>query len=81
MSILEIEFLDGKKIELEIEECGDQRGIFSWRGDAAQAKRYGYVAARNGKAITLNGEAGPNVEQYPLESIRKLRERGERKRR
>jgi len=75
MSILEIEFMDGKKLELEIEESSDQIGFFSWRGDAAQAKRYGYVAACDGKAITLNGEAGEGIDRYPLASIRKLRER------
>ena len=76
MSILEIEFMDGKKLELEIEECSDQAGFFSWRGDAAQAKRYDYVAARNGIAVTLNGEAGKGIDRYPMESIRRLRERG-----
>lgn len=74
MNILEIEFLDGKKIQLEIDGCSDQGGYFSWRGDANQAKRYGYVAARDGVAVTLNGEAGPGIERIPLSAIRKLRE-------
>lgn len=78
MRILEIEFLDGKKLELEIEEMGDQGGIFGWRGDAAQAKRYGYVAARDGKAVTLNGfppGSYDRIDLYPLASIRRLKEK------
>lgn len=75
MAILEVEFLDGKTMAFEIEECGDQGGMFSWRGDANQARRYGYIAVRNGKALALNGDASPNVERYPLNSIRRMAER------
>lgn len=74
MSVLQIEFMDGKKLKLEIDQCSDQIGLFCSRGDVSQARRLGYVAARNGAAIALNGEAGKGIECYPLSSIRKLKE-------
>ena len=74
MARLEIEFIDGKILTLEIESIGDQGGLFNWRGDAKQAKRLGYVAARNGVALALNGKAGHGIDCYPMKSIRRLRE-------
>jgi hypothetical protein len=78
MSKLEIEFLDGRMLELEIEEASDQAGFFHWRGDAEQAERYGCVAARDGKALALNGlPTGKynRIDLYPLQSIRRMREK------
>ena len=75
MLALDILFLNGESLTLEVESCGDQLGIFSWGGEDIinQAKRYGYVAARNGVALALNGEAGVDTECYPMASIKRMK--------
>ncbi len=72
---LHITFLNGESLVLEVDECSDQVGFFHWGGKEIidQAKRYGYVAARNGVALALNGEAGSGIACYPLKSIKRLK--------
>lgn len=78
MSILEVTFMDGKVLNLEVETVGDQSGFFSWGGPdiIPQANRYGFVFARDGVAVAVNchpsGEYN-RIDQYPLASIRKLK--------
>ena len=74
MAYLLIEFLDGAKLTLKIEESSDQAGLFSMRGDANQAHRYGYIARRGKLAVALNGDAGKGVERILLASVRSLLE-------
>jgi hypothetical protein len=70
-----ITFLNGESLTLEVEGCSDQGGLFTWGGSDIinQAKRYGYVAARDGVALALNGEAGSGIDCYPMASIKKLK--------
>lgn len=72
---LDITFLNGEQLTLEVDETTDQAGLFSYGGYdiVPQAKRYGYVAAKNGHALALNGEAGPGVDCYPMSAIKKLK--------
>jgi hypothetical protein len=72
---LDITFLNGESLTLELEENTDQMGFFHWGGSEiiSQAKRYGYVAARDGHTLTLNGEAGTGIDCYPMKAIKKLK--------